>query len=115
MQNLIKNFKQSYFVLKARSSTDTSREGRQLPLRLSGDRTSAASEVGIRRQPEGTVATTWNYRRDMFFGGRKDAVLQRGGRSAKQQLSTKQNNTLHTVTSGFSWILRYDVNSGKQT
>lgn len=59
----------------------------------------------IRRQPEGTVATTWNYRRDKCSGGRKDAVLQRGGRSAKQMLLHETERAcyamLHQVADGF--------------
>jgi hypothetical protein len=37
------------------------------------------------------VATAWNDRRNECSGSRKDAVLLHGGRSAKQQLSTQQN------------------------
>ena len=37
------------------------------------------------------MTTTWNYGQYKCYGGRKDAVLQRGGRSAKQHLSAKRN------------------------
>jgi hypothetical protein len=73
--------------------------------RLSGDRTSSASEVGIRRHPEGTVATTRNYRREKCSGGGKDAVLQRGGRLAKQMLLHETERAryamLHQIADGF--------------